>query len=149
MHLLLFFRSVWSEMCPTGWSSGGLFTLWRAMESLLPELFGPSPSPKESKLKDGAGGEDGDSETAGGAQDAGAEEPPEAAPQETHLARRARIKLIRVQGIVPGWDTPFAWIVNNLSNPDFFLHVCILVSASQGSQAWMIYYTRFLFPRKL
>ncbi|CAA6655822.1 unnamed protein product [Spirodela intermedia] len=99
---------------------GGLFTLRRAMESLLPELFGPSsPSPGNQRRKTKL--------------DAAAGEPPEAAQQETHTAQVARIRLIRVQGIVPGWDTPFAWVVNNLSHPDFFLHVCVLVSASQGS----------------
>lgn len=43
-------------------------------------------------------------------------------PSET-----AEIKLLRIQGIEPKLEIPFTWVVNNLMNPDHFLHICIYV----------------------
>lgn len=37
------------------------------------------------------------------------------------------IKLIRVQGIEVDLDIPFFWVVNNLKNPEHFLHICVFM----------------------
>lgn len=44
-----------------------------------------------------------------------------------HVTRNAEIKLVRIQGIEPKLEIPFSWVVNNLMNPDYFLHMCICV----------------------
>ncbi|GAB4855304.1 autophagy protein 5 [Ancistrocladus abbreviatus] len=46
-----------------------------------------------------------------------------------HLGENDRIKLIRIQGIEPKKEIPFSWVVNNLGNPDFFLHVCVYIKS--------------------
>ncbi|KAL4569183.1 hypothetical protein LXL04_024817 [Taraxacum kok-saghyz] len=43
------------------------------------------------------------------------------------------IKVVRIQGIEPKMEIPFSWVVNNLMNPDYFLHVCVYItSAGKG-----------------
>lgn len=37
----------------------------------------------------------------------------------------AEIKLVRIQGIQPKLEIPFSWVVNNLKNPEYFLHICV------------------------
>ncbi|KAI3813751.1 hypothetical protein L1987_18483 [Smallanthus sonchifolius] len=39
------------------------------------------------------------------------------------------IKLLRIQGIEPKMEIPFSWVVNNLMNPDYFLHICLYIKA--------------------
>ncbi|KAL8200285.1 hypothetical protein R6Q57_011624 [Mikania cordata] len=39
------------------------------------------------------------------------------------------IKLLRIQGIEPKMEIPFSWVVNNLMNPDYFLHICLYIIA--------------------
>lgn len=41
----------------------------------------------------------------------------------------AEIKYIRIQGIEPKWEIPFSWVVKNLMNPEYFLHVCVCIKA--------------------
>ncbi|XP_052190370.1 autophagy protein 5 isoform X14 [Diospyros lotus] len=43
------------------------------------------------------------------------------------LPDNAEIKLLRIQGIQPKLETPFAWLANNLMNPERFLHICAYV----------------------
>lgn len=42
-----------------------------------------------------------------------------------------RLKLVRIQGIEPKLEIPFSWVVNNLMNPEHFLHVCVCVKLPQ------------------
>ena len=44
---------------------------------------------------------------------------PEASKIEKFFSR------VLVQGITPSPETPFRWLVENLSHPDQFLHICI------------------------
>ncbi|CAH1429661.1 unnamed protein product [Lactuca virosa] len=41
------------------------------------------------------------------------------------------IKLVRIQGIEPKMEIPFSWVVNNLMNPDYFLHICVYINAGR------------------
>lgn len=43
----------------------------------------------------------------------------------------AEIKLLRIQGIEPKMEIPFAWVVNNLMNPEYFLHICVYVKIQE------------------
>ncbi|KAK6266986.1 hypothetical protein QUC31_017823 [Theobroma cacao] len=47
------------------------------------------------------------------------------------ISSSAEIKLIRIQGIEPKLEIPFSWLVNNLLNPDHFLHICVCVKVPQ------------------
>ncbi|PKA60639.1 Autophagy protein 5 [Apostasia shenzhenica] len=47
--------------------------------------------------------------------------------------RPSKIKLIRIQGIEVDLDIPFLWVVNNLRNPEYFLHICVYIGASSKS----------------
>jgi len=41
------------------------------------------------------------------------------------------VKLVRIQGIQPKLEIPFSWVVNNLVNPEHFLHVCVCLKLPQ------------------
>lgn len=43
----------------------------------------------------------------------------------------AEIKLVRIQGIEPKLEIPFAWVVTNLINPEHFLHISVCVKVPQ------------------
>ncbi|XP_068643032.1 autophagy protein 5 isoform X2 [Aristolochia californica] len=49
---------------------------------------------------------------------------------------KSRVKLIRIQGIEPNLDLPLSWVISNLLNPEFYLHVCVylevLASRAEG-----------------
>ncbi|KAJ7960036.1 Autophagy protein 5 [Quillaja saponaria] len=49
------------------------------------------------------------------------------------LSESAEIKLVRIQGIEPKLEIPFTWVVNNLMNPEYFLHICLCVKVPRGS----------------
>lgn len=48
-----------------------------------------------------------------------------------YQAGEGEIKLVRIQGIEPKLEIPFAWVVTNLINPDHFLHVIVFVKLPQ------------------
>jgi len=89
---------------------GKCFTLRDAIETLLPEF------------------------TEKRAQTIG-EEGEEIAKDESEEAvgspERSEIKLVRIQGIETKLEIPFSWVVNNLMNPEFYLHISVLVKAPQ------------------
>ena len=101
-NLVLIYYSMIDRLIMKNVLLEGIFTLGRAVESLVPELSTKSNS--EERVSS----------------------------EEADPVDRWRIKVIRIQGILPRWDTPFAWVVNNLCHPDFFLHVSIFVSKSQS-----------------
>ncbi|CAD6248391.1 unnamed protein product [Miscanthus lutarioriparius] len=51
-----------------------------------------------------------------------------ASPREAAgAAKKAKVKLVRVQGIELDMDIPFLWVANNLKNPEYYLHICVYV----------------------
>lgn len=46
------------------------------------------------------------------------------------LSKKPKVKLIRIQGIELDLSIPFFWVVNNLMNPDYFIHICVFTEAS-------------------
>ncbi|KAH0895889.1 hypothetical protein HID58_045457 [Brassica napus] len=90
------------------WLYGKCFTLRDAIESLLPEY-----------IRDRAqrSGEEGEQRTTDASD----------VSQET----RGELKLVRIQGIEMKLEIPFSWVVNNLMNPEFYLHISVLVKEPQ------------------
>lgn len=90
--------------------TGKCFTLRDAIETLLPEFTGKraqtSGEEDEERTKDEPEEADGTPET-------------------------SEIKLVRIQGIEMKLEIPFSWVVNNLMNPEFYLHISVLVKAPQ------------------
>ncbi|PIN06570.1 hypothetical protein CDL12_20876 [Handroanthus impetiginosus] len=100
-------------------AEGKSFTLYDALKALLPELF-----TEESSMDADACGEE-EQRSEGGSSSR--------SPEETGnehaglLLDGAEIKFVRIQGIEPQLDIPFGWVVNNLMNPEHYLHICIYV----------------------
>ncbi|XVF80781.1 hypothetical protein PTKIN_Ptkin15bG0102800 [Pterospermum kingtungense] len=107
---------------------GKCFTLHDALKVLLPENF-PDESLNvklaavdfENTLK--IPSEDVSSDKVGEEQEQNAYKQVGA----SCVSGSAEIKLIRIQGIEPKLEIPFSWVVNNLMNPDYFLHICVCV----------------------
>ncbi|CAH8350077.1 unnamed protein product [Eruca vesicaria subsp. sativa] len=91
---------------------GKCFTLRDAIETLLPEYIGDRAQ---------TSGEEGEERTTTDVSEEAE------GSQET----RGEIKLIRIQGIEMKLEIPFSWVVNNLMNPEFYLHISVLVKAPQ------------------
>lgn len=111
------------------------FTLHGALKVLLPELFSDRSSMNvkvatvvdfEDTLK--ILSEDVSSDKVAEEQGENAYEHGEACC----ISASAKIKLIRIQGIEPRLEIPFSWVVNNLMNPDYFLHICVCVVRVPG-----------------
>ncbi|KAF7082535.1 hypothetical protein CFC21_086415 [Triticum aestivum] len=105
-------------------------TLEHALETLLPEFFGSKPTaraadPEPASTTPDSAPDDSDT-TQGTPRD---REAALASPQEMDVAKKARVKLVRIQGMELGLDTPFLWVANNLRNPECFLHVCVYIGA--------------------
>ncbi|KAI5648190.1 hypothetical protein M9H77_34195 [Catharanthus roseus] len=114
---------------------GKCFTLTDAMRTLLPELF-----PKKSLTDDIVCVSDMEDEQKSPAGEAGStritEETGGGEIVRDHLESlsmldSAEIKLIRIQGIEPKMEIPFAWVVNNLMNPEHFIHICVYVKVQE------------------
>lgn len=52
-----------------------------------------------------------------------------ASPPEADVAKKAKVKPVRVQGIELDLDIPFLWVANNLKNPEYYLHICVYVGS--------------------
>lgn len=111
---------------------GKYFTLLDAVKSLLPEFFAEQSSTitneeiSEAEVGDEQRlpSEDGSS-TLRTAEDVG-----ETSCQHvgsSNVSDNAEIKLLRIQGIEPKPEIPFSWVVNNLMNPERFLHICVYI----------------------
>ncbi|MED6113464.1 autophagy protein 5 [Stylosanthes scabra] len=95
---------------------GKYFSLNDAIKTLLPEYF---PASSFGNLGDVSPNQ----------RDEGAntcDPDPSSLPLEN-----AEIKLVRIQGIEPCLEIPFSWVVNNLMNPEYFLHICICLRVSE------------------
>ncbi|XP_010420442.1 PREDICTED: autophagy protein 5-like [Camelina sativa] len=88
---------------------GKCFTLRNVIESLLPEFIGDKAQTSGEERSN-----DDDTEEADGL-----------------LREMGEIKLARIQGIEMKLEIPFSWVVNNLMNPEFYLHISVLVKAPQ------------------
>ncbi|TYK13854.1 autophagy protein 5 isoform X2 [Cucumis melo var. makuwa] len=102
---------------------GKCFTLHDAVRSLLPELFTEKATTKDESTNV-IGEEQSDSteqldctKTEGGSTSS----------EEYLQSYHPSIKLVRIQGIEPKGQIPFSWVVNNLMNPEYFLHICVFV----------------------
>lgn len=103
--------------------AGKCFTLHDAVRSLLPELFTEKATTKDESTNV-IGEEQSDSteqldctKTEGGSTSS----------EEYLQSYHPSIKLVRIQGIEPKGQIPFSWVVNNLMNPEYFLHICVFV----------------------
>lgn len=106
---------------------GKCFTLSDAMKTLLPEYFVERSLNKEKtreEVKEDVHSEVGTEVTT----TAVGEEAESQQPSEN-----VEIKLIRIQGIEPKPEIPFSWVVNNLMNPDHYLHVCVYLIRVQSA----------------
>ncbi|KAE9596114.1 hypothetical protein Lalb_Chr17g0345871 [Lupinus albus] len=98
---------------------GKYFSLNDAVRSLLPEFF-----PGSSFV---------DEEDASINRSTGEEEENTCDPMSSFQPlENAEIKLVRIQGIEPKLEIPFSWVVNNLMNPEYFLHICVCLKVSEA-----------------
>lgn len=112
--------------------NGKCFTLFDAVKALLPELFRDKSVPNDSmSLPQVDDGERSALEEASSTGSARSSEETGESAHERHescfLSETADIKLIRIQGIEPKLEIPFAWVINNLMNPEHFLHISVYV----------------------
>ncbi|XP_059297179.1 autophagy protein 5 [Lycium ferocissimum] len=111
---------------------GKCFTLYNAVTKLLPELFGEKLPPKDdvSREEFEAGQRLSPEETNKSSMEQSGEMLNEHIVS-CSVSDGAEIKLIRIQGIEPKMEIPFAWVVNNLMNPEYFLHICVYVKIQE------------------
>ncbi|XP_021745204.1 autophagy protein 5-like isoform X2 [Chenopodium quinoa] len=103
---------------------GKCSTLTDAMKTLLPEYFGEGTLNSEKTIEEEV--QDVHPEDAGDTKIT--EEVTTSVSERTEAkqpSESAEIKLIRIQGIKPKPEIPFSWVVNNLMNPDHYLHICV------------------------
>ncbi|KAG4966516.1 Autophagy protein 5 [Glycine soja] len=97
---------------------GKYFSLNDAVKRILPEFF-----PENSFVTEGDANinqiEEGESSSDPGSS--------------CNTLEIAEIKFVRVQGIEPILDIPFSWVVNNLMNPEYFLHMCVCLKVSKSN----------------
>lgn len=92
---------------------GKYFTLLDAVKSILPEFYPDSSNTIKAAINK---------------EEINEETTVESVETES-TAGHPVIKLLRIQGIKPKMDIPFSWVVNNLMNPDYFLHICLYIKA--------------------
>jgi len=101
-------------------TAGNCFTLHDAVKSLLPEYFPYKSLNNEESSRE----EDQDEQKF----------PPENLSEHVescYPSGDTEVKLVRIQGIQPKLEIPFSWVVNNLVNPEHFLHVCVCLKLPQ------------------
>ncbi|XP_043718162.1 autophagy protein 5 isoform X1 [Telopea speciosissima] len=111
------------------------FTLHDAIKTLLPEFFTDELTdeqitaidPEDEQSNTETNLSHCNEENARSRKSGEAEETSDKRNQESCSPNKAEIKLIRVQGIEPKLEIPFSWVVNNLMNPEHFLHICVVV----------------------
>nr|GME03168.1 expansin-A13-like [Ipomoea batatas] len=113
---------------------GKLFTLGDAVKSLLPECFVDN-SPTNTNTNTRRAEEEVEKRlpseetntTSGQEKGEASNEPVEPCA----FSDGAEIKVVRIQGIEPKLEIPFAWVVKNLMNPEYFLHICVYIKTSE------------------
>ncbi|CAL5189929.1 unnamed protein product [Lathyrus oleraceus] len=96
------------------------FSLIDAVKRLLPEYF-----PESSFVNEG----DADINRSEGEEGESSHDP----ASSCQTPEIAEIKCVRIQGIEPSSEIPFSWVVNNLMNPEYFLHMCVCLKVSEAS----------------
>lgn len=107
-------------------TAGKLFTLGDAVKSLLPECFvenSPTDICRAEEEDDKRSPSEETNTTSAQEKGEASNEPVE----PCSLSDGAEIKVVRIQGIEPKLEIPFAWVVNNLMNPEYFLHICVYI----------------------
>ncbi|KAG6517852.1 autophagy protein 5-like [Zingiber officinale] len=109
---------------------GNYMTLKHAMRNILREIFSEEASTNANEL-------DGTEEADSAYRDLETTSMKNDLVEESTFGRQGPNKgtLVRIQGIEPDLDIPFAWVVNNLKNPDYFLHICVYVGTSSKAKA--------------
>lgn len=104
-----------------------------AVKMLLPEFFADKPLTSEGIPKaEVEAGQKLNSEEVSSTK--GTEEIAETLGEHVEscsTSETAEIKLLRIQGIEPKLEIPFTWVVNNLMNPEHFLHICVYVKVPE------------------
>ncbi|KAL3525085.1 hypothetical protein ACH5RR_013457 [Cinchona calisaya] len=116
--------------------NGKAFTLGDAVKSLLPELFPNKSLPSDNMCL--PEGEDGERSALEDTSNTGSARSPEETGETLRehlescsLSDTAEVKLIRIQGIEPKPEIPFAWVVNNLMNPEHYIHISVHVRVQE------------------
>lgn len=100
--------------------------MYDAIKALLPELFAEEPVIDADKMDEAE--EEGPQKLEVDSCSRTPEETGEALNKRIGLLPDgAEIQLIRIQGIEPKFEIPFGWVVNNLMNPEYCLHICVYV----------------------
>ncbi|KAK2986862.1 hypothetical protein RJ640_009596 [Escallonia rubra] len=113
---------------------GKCVTLLDAVKFLLPEFFADNNSSMidgASKLVAGDEESIHSEESSSRSTEESGETPHEEQVDPSRPSENAEIKLLRIQGIEPKLEIPFAWVVNNLMNPEHFLHICVYVKVPE------------------
>lgn len=117
---------------------GHYITFKKAMKCLLPEFFDdetfePDHFLVQREENEFVAANENSETTIAGSVMSSSEEPKCAglAFVKPHSSKMLnQIKLIRIQGIEVDLEIPFFWVVNNLKNPEYFLHICVYMGSS-------------------
>jgi len=99
--------------------AGKYFSLNDAVKRILPEFFPENSSVIEGNENINQSVEEGERSSDPGSS--------------CNEAEIAEIKFVRIQGIEPVLDIPFSWVVNNLMNPEYFLHMCVCLKVKANA----------------
>lgn len=104
-------------------------TLEHALQTLLPEFFSSKP-PGSADGSQHAGAMDAAADSSDATNSSSRSQEAEqalASPAEAGSAKRAKVKLVRVQGVELDMDIPFLWVADHLKNPEYYVHICVYV----------------------
>ncbi|GJM90024.1 hypothetical protein PR202_ga06263 [Eleusine coracana subsp. coracana] len=116
------------------WKAEGstYITLEHALKTLLPEFFSSKSTGRADNDSQALGEMDSAPDCSAivrSTQSSQEAEPASTNLQEEDVAKRTKVKLVRVQGIELDMDIPFIWAANNLKNPEYYLHICVYVGS--------------------
>lgn len=100
-----------------------------AMKVLLPEFFGGNELISEENSRTGT-----EDEQRNASEDMSSSKSPGDDLDQSLPSNSHQVKLVRIQGIEPKLDIPFAWVVNNLMHPEHFLHISVCVKVSSADK---------------
>lgn len=96
------------------------FSVNDAVKRLLPEYF-----PESSFVNE----EDANINQSTGEEGENSSDP----VSSCHPLGIAEIKCVRIQGIDLPLEIPFSWVIHNLMNPEYFLHMCVCLKVSEAN----------------
>ncbi|XP_021643575.2 autophagy protein 5 [Hevea brasiliensis] len=122
---------------------GRCFTLHDALKTLIPEFLADKSLIDEESFR--VEGEDEQlvlsEEVSSNKMAAEGREISSQSVESSCTSGAVEIKLVRIQGIEPKLEIPFSWVVNNLKNPEHFLHICVSLKFPQVNS-----YDSYLMP---